>query len=100
MRLTDQERTILREAVARHFGPDVRARIFGSRARDDARGGDIDLYLEGVAASAADVVRRKIELLMELHDRMGDQHIDVVVRRRGGPELPIHREAEATGEAL
>lgn len=100
MRLTDQERTVLRDAVRSHFGAGVRPLVFGSRAQDDARGGDIDLYVEGVSLPADEIMRRKIAVLMELHERLGDRHIDVVVRRSGGPELPIHRQAEATGEPL
>lgn len=74
--------------------------LFGSRAQGDARGGRIDLAVEGVSLPAAETLRRRIALLMELHERLGDQRIDVDVRRSGGPELSIHRQAEATGEPL
>ena len=97
MRLNSTERNVIREAVLRHFGPTAIVRVFGSRADDAARGGDIDLYLDDVAGSADVIVRARIALLTELHERLGDQHIDVVIRRKGGPRLPIHRRAEATG---
>ncbi|NBS51788.1 MAG: nucleotidyltransferase domain-containing protein [Spartobacteria bacterium] len=46
MRLTLFEKQTISEAVHRHFGKDSVAYLFGSRTRDDLRGGDIDLLIE------------------------------------------------------
>lgn len=100
MRLATTERNAIVAAVARHFGPEVHARLFGSRADDEARGGDIDLYLDVELADAREVLRRKLALVAELHERLGEQRIDVVVHRKGGPLLAIHRTAAATGVKL
>lgn len=46
MRLSDQQRTIIRSSVAENFGADAVVRLFGSRTDDSQRGGDIDLLIE------------------------------------------------------
>lgn len=46
MRIDRETRAIIKEEAARHFGPASEARLFGSRARDESRGGDIDLFIE------------------------------------------------------
>jgi hypothetical protein len=46
MRLTSFQRQTISEAAHRHFGEDSVAYLFGSRTRDDLRGGDIDLVSE------------------------------------------------------
>lgn len=100
MRLTHTERDIITAAVRRHFGEDARVRLFGSRADDRARGGDIDLYLEVELTDAREVLQRKLALAAELHERLGEQRIDLVVHRKGGPMLAIHRTAELNGVLL
>lgn len=100
MRLSDQEREVITTEVARHFGAAASVRLFGSRADDAARGGDIDLYLDVEAADARQVLRCKLALLAELHEQLGDQRIDVVIHRKGGPWLPIHEAAVTHGVAL
>lgn len=100
MRLSERERDIITAAVSRHFGNGVRARLFGSRADDAARGGDIDLYLDVDLTDPRAVLQRKLALVAELHERLGEQRIDVVVHRKGGPMLPIHETAASTGVEL
>jgi len=46
MRLQSHEVDAIRAAVREIFGPTARTRLFGSRTRDDLRGGDIDLFVE------------------------------------------------------
>ena len=100
MRLTDHERQAIRAAVAGHFGPGARVRLFGSRRNDSAAGGDIDLFIDNCALTAREMVRRRIDLRVELCDRLGDQRIDIVVQREDGPILSIHRHARETGILL
>jgi len=76
MRLTEKEIATIRETV---LGIDQAADIylFGSRADDRGRGGDIDLLIASDKLTAAD--RRKIRL--QLYDRLGEQKIDIVLAR-------------------
>lgn len=99
MRLTDDQKQAIREEVQRHFGADARALLFGSRVRDDLRGGDIDLYVEA-DASAEEALACELKLYAALQRRLGEQRIDLVVHRANLPLRPIDLEARATGIAL
>lgn len=79
MRLTEEQRKIIREAGLRHFG--VIPHLFGSRLNDAARGGDIDLFIPGDWPSQ-EAVPRRLRFCAELHHRLGDQKIDVVVENK------------------
>lgn len=90
----------IRAAVREHYGDGVTVRLFGSRLDDGARGGDIDLFIDDFSGDADDALRRKLALLLSLKERLGDQRIDVVVARRSGPVLPVHRVARRDGALL
>lgn len=53
--------------------------IFGSRVDDSKRGGDIDLYIEPIETH--NLVSKKIDFLVDLKSKIGDQKIDVVINR-------------------
>jgi predicted nucleotidyltransferase len=99
IRLAPWEADTIRRATAAHFGAGVRVWLFGSRADPSRRGGDIDLYLEP-AANQPDTLERELRLYAALQLALGEQRIDLVVRRYGSPELAIHREAKQTGAEL
>ena len=81
MRLTEHERATIRRVVAAHFGADSRVWLFGSRADDTRRGGDIDLYVE--TPLSAGIVAAKLDTLRDLRRALGDQRYDLVVRSEG-----------------
>lgn len=100
MRLTENQTTQIRTIIRRHFGQDATALLFGSRLNDQAKGGDIDLYVE-TDMSAEQVVDAKIGAQRELHRVLGEQKIDLVVKRRQSKtQLPIHEVAQRTGVPL
>ena len=82
MRLTKEQRKIIREAGLRHFG--VIPYLFGSRLNDAVQGGDIDLFIPG-NWSPREAIPRRIRFCAELHRRLGDQKIDVVVENKATP---------------
>jgi len=51
--------------------------LFGSRVDDTQKGGDIDLYVVSDEAT----VEKKIDFLVKLKDKIGEQKIDVVLSR-------------------
>lgn len=53
MRLTTTQIAIIRDGVSQLAGNTARVWLFGSRVRDDARGGDIGLLLETGCAGVA-----------------------------------------------
>ena len=57
MRLTDQEIQGIRKAVTSRFGESAKTWLFGSRADDSKRGGDIDLLIETDLATEKSVSR-------------------------------------------
>ena len=93
MRLTEPEQQVIRQTIAA-ADPQAVIYLFGSRADDVARGGDIDLL---VLSSRIDLMV-KLDILAELHRRLGEQRIDLVVY----PALsePFARIAAAEGVRL
>ena len=45
MRLTTEQITIIKQKTALIFGDDTKIYLFGSRTDDNAKGGDIDLFI-------------------------------------------------------
>jgi predicted nucleotidyltransferase len=85
MRLSPHEQDAVRRTL---YGADPHARIwlFGSRADDARRGGDIDIYLE-----ASQPIDLKTALALEYRlTSLCDAKVDLLVRRPGEAEQPIH----------
>ena len=92
MRLTPFERQTIRDTAHRHFGEDCAAYLFGSRTRDDWRGGDIDLLIE-TESNAPVEYAKKLAFRSNLKSQIGDQKIDVLFTRPGD-KRPIILEAK------
>ena len=93
MRLSETERQAIRGAIGAR-DPDADVYLFGSRADDNARGGDIDLL---VLSKTIDF-KKKLDILVDLTEQLGEQRIDLVV----APDLsrPFTRIALAEGVRL
>ncbi len=101
MRLTPAQLDIIRTLVAEQFGKSSHVWLFGSRVDDTKRGGDIDLYIEPEETDLNKLVDAKLHFLMRLHQALGEQKIDVVIRpKQTTDELPIYQIAKSTGVAL
>ena len=102
MRLSEFERVQLKKAVREIAGDHALVRLFGSRADDARRGGDIDLLVE--LADPLDGAENPAWLAARIIARaqtyIGERRIDVVLRDPALPELPIHRIARETGVQL
>lgn len=101
MRLTDQQRAIIRATVAETFGAGAEVWLFGSRADDSKRGGDIDLLIETDQVDVDAIARAEIALLTKLQMKLGEQKIDVLLdypSRKIRP--PIFSIAKQTGILL
>ena len=53
--------------------------LFGSRVDDAKKGGDIDLYLD--ADNRDRMGEKRIEFLTQIKQKIGDQRIDLVIKR-------------------
>jgi predicted nucleotidyltransferase len=101
MRLTNQQRTIIRKTAAETFGAEANVWLFGSRVDDNKRGGDIDLLIETDQIDIDDIVRTEIAFLAKLQMKLGEQKIDVLLdypSRKTRP--PILLIAKQTGVLL
>ncbi len=96
MRLSSRSTSIITTLAQKHFGADASVYLFGSRADDSARGGDIDLYIE-VPKELSDKFRTTNAFNAELQRMLGEQKIDVIVRDGNTVLLPIHVEARTHG---
>jgi predicted nucleotidyltransferase len=98
MRLEPHEIAAIRAAVREVFGDRATVRLFGSRVRDDLRGGDIDLLVE------VDPGQASIANEQRLRDRIGpavdELRTDIVLHERGTPPTPIERIALREGVVL
>ena len=99
MRLSDEQKRIIREEVTNAFGPEAEVRLFGSRLDDTRRGGDIDLYIEA-PGNERELLDRELDLYARLQRRLGQQRIDIVVHGQGQQLRPVDRHARETGVPL
>jgi len=101
MRITDYQLSCIRTESLRFFGRSARVWLFGSRVDDHQKGGDIDLYIEPAIQDAAAIVDAKLHFLSEVHRQLGEQKIDVVLRRAScKKDLPVYRIAKETGKKI
>lgn len=77
------------------FGPAAQVRLFGSRATDSSKGGDIDLMVSCPAP-----IERPALLAAHLQLSLGEQHIDVVLEAPNLSTTAIHRIAREEGILL
>lgn len=76
MRLTDHEIDSIKTAV-HQLDPRARIFIFGSRAHDNAAGGDIDLLIESKTIQ----FDNRISILAAIKKIIGEQKIDLLVSK-------------------
>lgn len=93
MRLTDETIALITKLAKLHFGESAEIRLFGSRADDGARGGDIDLHVVAPSSSYRD----EIAFLVDVEGRL-DERVDLRVQR--GEQLLIDRIARKNGIML
>lgn len=92
MRITHRQRTAIVEATREIFGEHSVVRLFGSRADDAKRGGDIDLHVD---IRGIDPLRQEKsqKLSATICAKLGDIFpIDIVVKDDSTPDALIHRE--------
>lgn len=76
MRLTKQETDAIVKSFEEVF-QNGKIYLFGSRVDDKQKGGDIDLFVVSKGAT----LKKKIDFLVSLKQKIGDQKIDVVLSR-------------------
>jgi predicted nucleotidyltransferase len=97
VRLSDSERLIVREAVARRFGSQSQVLLFGSRLDDSRRGGDVDLLVE-LPHEVDDPLTEAVGPQVDVMRALGERKVDVLIAYPGCIERSIHRIARRTGQ--
>jgi predicted nucleotidyltransferase len=99
MRLNNEQVQTIKQAAQQVLGDGVRVILFGSRANDDLRGGDIDLLFE-TPRQLDDRVATTGRLYASLIRGLGDRKIDIVLKDASTPEASVMRVARETGVEL
>jgi predicted nucleotidyltransferase len=101
MRLSSHDRLAIQRATAEVAGTDARVYLFGSRTRDDLRGGDIDLLVELPAPRSTDErLQVSVRTAARLQRLIGERKIDVLVADPLTPETPLLRAAREQAIAV
>lgn len=81
------------------LGKGSRVTLFGSRANDGRRGGDIDLLFE-TSQNVAHRTQTLNALYVVLIRRLGDRKLDILLKDATTPDAPVLRAARETGVLL
>ena len=92
MRISEELAQKAAAIIARSYGESAKVWLFGSRANDATRGGDVDLFVEASPADLMAAMRCKADL-----GDLFDLEVDLIV---GDGSKPIHRIAKQTGVRL
>lgn len=76
MRLSEIEIHAINEVFISTFKKGM-VYLFGSRTDDSKKGGDIDLYI--ILQDKENVSEKKIDFLVKLKQKIGEQKIDIVI---------------------
>ena len=99
MRIAPAEAKLIKETASAVFGARAAVWLFGSRADNAKKGGDIDLYVE-LPPEDYDYAK-KVHFWCELVKNLGEKKIDIVINKVGtSPHLPIHDVARNKGIRL
>ncbi len=99
MRLSPHHALAIRQLGTQLAGEHARVWLFGSRVRDDARGGDVDLLLE-LDADVAEPAQLAANLAARVSRSMDGRRVDVLIKAPNLMHLPIHTVALAEGVRL
>jgi predicted nucleotidyltransferase len=92
MRISEEQAQKAAAIIARNYGDSAKVWLFGSRANDAKRGGDVDLFVEASSTDLMAAMRCKADL-----GDLFDLEVDLIV---GDGSKPIHRMAKQTGVRL
>ena len=99
MRLTQEQIGSIRRIVCDIAGPGVQVRVFGSRLRDDAAGGDLDLLVEFPAA-VEHPAALSARLATRISRSLDGRQVDVLLLAPNLCRLPVHEIALEEGQPL
>lgn len=99
VRLNDFDLTTIKELFTLYFHEGDRLWLFGSRTDMSKKGGDIDLYIETSIKDGNDIIEARLNFLVSLDKKIGEQKIDVLIKFNNY-DLPIYNKAKLEGIRL
>ncbi len=96
MRLTKQQIDAITQTVVRLAGNDAAVYLFGSRLNDQAKGGDIDLFIE--SDTQLSLIQRA-QIKMQLESQLG-LPVDIVSKSRFAVATPFQDIAKSHATRL
>lgn len=99
MRLTDEQRAIIKTLTEQIVGPNARVVLFGSRVDDAKRGGDIDLLVE-VPRRVDSRVMSEARLAARIERALGGRKVDLLLVDADTTLQPVHHAARAHGVSI
>jgi len=99
MRLSPEQISAIRASARQLAGEGARVWLFGSRVRDDERGGDVDLLLE-LDESVAEPAQLSSRMAAQVSRNMYGRKVDVLIKAPNLLHLPVHSIALAEGVRL
>lgn len=101
MRLSPEQQRQILQLLRSSYGADCRAWVFGSRARDDALGGDLDLLVEtSQPRPPTGSVSKRHQAALAIEHIMDDLSVDLLVRYQDEEEQPLQSLAKQQGVRL
>jgi predicted nucleotidyltransferase len=95
MRLNAKEQSAIKGVLSK-FDPEGKVYLFGSRADDEKRGGDIDLLFETQRPiTLKEELRARYQLELACYGR-----VDLIIKLKNAPPDPIHLIALSNGVVL
>lgn len=91
MRLTKQQTNIITQTISRLIGTGAAVYLFGSRLNNQARGGDIDLFIETDAPLS---LLHRAQIKMELESQLG-LPVDIISKSRDAVPTPFQTIAKS-----
>lgn len=99
MRLTSSQIDHIRVLAHQLLGESVRVTLFGSRVRDDLKGGDVDLLVE-MNEYVHNPALMSARMASRISRAMNGRRVDGVLNVPNLLQQPIHRIARQTGILL
>ncbi|MBN4082531.1 nucleotidyltransferase domain-containing protein [Mariprofundus ferrooxydans] len=94
MRLSPNQASAINRLVKESLGSDSEVWLFGSRADDLKRGGDVDLYIEAAQPCA---LEKKLRLMSKIQLLVGLRKVDLLVKTDSSLDRPIYNTAKSEG---
>lgn len=99
MRISHQVAQEIQQLAEAIFGAGVEVKVFGSRAHDELKGGDLDLLVK-TSTPVAEPAKKPALLAARVSRLLQGRKVDVLLIAPNLKYLPIHRIAEEQGVPL